>query len=253
MQHSFSKRVTQMGKLTLIIADSSTDFCEELVKVFQDDYEVYSFQDGRDVRDSALQLAPDVMVLDLMLPGVDGLTLLEELRKHDLQPMVLATTKLYNDYIYEAAEQLGVGYLMRKPCEPAAVAERTRDLSKRLLPKKPTFTDPDVFVMHLLENLGISSRHRGYDYLRCSIQYMSRYPECALTKELYPFVANHFNCNDHQIERSIRSAVSAAWEQHTDEWAVYFPPDSSGIHLRPSNGQLIDRLAKELLLNVVNL
>ena len=82
------------------------------------------------------------------------------------RPLVLATTKLYNDYVVDATAKLGVEYLMIKPCNIRAVVGRVKDLSNSL--SKPSLSAPDrrTHVSNLLVSLGVSTKLRGYSYLR---------------------------------------------------------------------------------------
>ena len=100
-----------MSCLTLMIIDCSDEFRLALEQELQESYIIHHFRDGQAALDAALRLRPDVIVLDLMLTGIDGITLLHNLRNAGICPMVLAVTRLYNDYIVETALELGVQYL----------------------------------------------------------------------------------------------------------------------------------------------
>lgn len=240
-----------MSCLTLMIIDSSDEFRLSLEQELQKSYIIHHFQDGKAALDAALVIQPDVLVLDLMLTGIDGITLLHNLRSAGIRPMVLAVTRLYNDYVVETALELGVQYLIRKPCVPGAVAERVRDLSVRLNPKSETVTDPAAYITGLLNKMGFSARHRGYDYLREAAILMWKEPGISITKELYPAVAELFSGTAIQVERSIRSALNAAWEQSAgNAWEEFAPRSLDGTMQRPSNGYLVAKLAELLRLNL---
>ena len=240
-----------MSCLTLMIIDCSDEFRLALEQELQKSYIIHHFRDGQAALDAALSIRPDVIVLDLMLTGIDGITLLHSLRDAGIHPMVLAVTRLYNDYIVETALELGVQYLIRKPCIPSAVAERVRDLSKCLNPKPEKISDPSVYITELLNKMGFSARHKGYDYLRQAAILMWKQPGSSITKELYPAVANMFSGTPVQVERSIRSALNAAWEQRSDNvWEEFAPRNLDGTMQRPSNGYLVARLADLLRLEL---
>lgn len=234
-----------------MIVDSSDEFRSALENALQNLYIIHHSKNGDDALQSAQRIRPDIMVLDLILAGLDGITLLHELRNHGIRPMVLATTRLYNDYVFDSAEELGIGYIIRKPCNPAAVAERVRDLSRRLNPKSEQEIDPEEFITAKLHGLRISPRHRGYDYLKEAVFLMAKDSGLTITKELYPAVGAKFQSTVPQVERSIRSAISAAWTQkHSHAWDELLPPGSDGFTERPSNGFLIAHLAEELRLRM---
>lgn len=236
-----------MDGLTLMIVDDSALFREALEKTLSDAYTIYSFGNGKAALEAAPELKPDVMILDLMLPELDGISLLHEIRNAGMQPAVLAVTRFFNDYVLESAQELGIGYIIRKPCTIAAVSQRVRDLSRRRnsIPEKPL--EPGLYVTEQIRLLRFSPRHNGSDYLKEAVLLMFQKPDISITKELYPSVGSLFCRSALQVERSIRSAINAAWNQPGKEnWARLFPPDLEGSIPRPSNGILIARLAEDL-------
>lgn len=235
-----------MGKLRLMIADNSEDFRLALEKKLCGEYDIHHCKDGNEALDYARTQKPDVIVLDLMLAKLDGITLLYELQKSNVLPMVLATTRLDNQYVYDSAEELGVGYLMRKPCDPAAVAMRVRDLCRKLSPKDELIDNPEAYVTELLLNMDLSQRHKGFFYLRDAILKKADNPEMSITKELYPQVGSKYGSNHDQVEHSIRTAIGRAWEKKKGStWEAFFAEADDSIP-RPSNGTVISRLSDDL-------
>ena len=233
--------------LTLMIVDDSEDFRLALEHVLSDAYHIVQCCNGAQALEVAIQVKPEVMVLDLMLTEMDGVTLLHEIHKSGLRPMVLAVTRFFNDYVLESAQELGIGYIIRKPCNPNAVALRVRDLSKRLNPSpvKP-FSPPD-YVNARLRELMFSPRHKGFEHLKEAVLLMCAQPDISITKELYPRVGASSGSSAIQVERAIRSAINAAWSQAGEKnWKQLFRPGPDGTISRPSNGQLIARLAEDL-------
>lgn len=232
--------------LTMMIVDNSEDFRLALENVLSDAYIIHHFGNGRQALDFALKNAPDVIILDLMLTEVDGVTFLHELRNAELRPIVLAVTRFFNDYILESAQELGIGYIIRKPCTPAAVSQRVRDLSKRLNSKTAAINH-SAYVTEQLKELMFSPRHKGFEYLKEAVLLMYRQPDVSLTKVLYPAVGAPSGNSGIQVERSIRSAISAAWNHNnTQRWSELFPPGADGTASRPTNGAVISRLAEQL-------
>lgn len=236
-----------MEKLNLLIADADEAFRTALSKALSDSYCVHYCQNGKDALAYIFQQRPDIIVLDLMISELDGISLLYHLSKDDYQPIVLATTRLLNDYIIETAAALNVGYLMVKPCDAEAAADRVRDLSKRLSQKHTETLSPSDLVNSMLISLGIPSRLRGYVFLKDAILLMIQSPGQSITKELYPSVGDAHNSTVFQVERSIRSAIAAAWEQKNEEiWRKHFSVGPDGHVPRQSNGAFIARLADEI-------
>lgn len=237
-----------MGRLNLLIVDGSEDFRLALEQQLRSLYTLHHAAEGEEALQICRRISPDLIVLDLMLTGMDGIFLLQEIRKTGLQPHVLVVTKMYTDYVFETANELGVDYVMRKPCRPSAVAQRVNDIAKRIRPKQSIIADPPAYISARLDQIHFSNRHRGYLYLREAVLILYRNPGMSITKELYPAVAEQFdNVRWQQVERSIRSAIRFAWANSADyEWSELLPDVFGGISKCPSNGDVISRLAEHL-------
>ena len=227
----------------LLIADCSEEYRTALTAALQDRYHIRCCRTGTEAWTLLHQERPDILLLDLMLPELDGITLLERICADGIHPMVLALTPLWTDYVYGCTQQLGVEYVMRKPCDINAIVSRVRDLSQRLkpLPAKP---DPENYITETLLTLGFSTKHNGFSYLRDALLLMSKKPSQSVTKELYPAVAHNFGCRKDNVERSIRTAMDYAW-YHGDQtvWHRYFPDASQ----RPTNAVFLSRITEALL------
>lgn len=228
----------------LLIADCNEDYRTALAAVLQEQYQVLCCRSGTEALALLIQEHPDIFVLDLMLPELDGLTLLERISAKGICPMVLAATPIFSDYVSSCAQRLGIEYLIRKPCAIEAIASRIHDLSRRL--KAPeTQTDPVSYVTSLLLSLNISTKHDGFSYLREAVLLMAKDPAQSVTKVLYPEVARICGCNKDNVERSIRTALDSAWKKRDQAtWQKYFP----NAQQRPSNAVFISRLTEALLL-----
>ena len=230
-----------------MIIDTSEEFRQALDQELRGSYNVHLCGNGRQALEIVPRINPDVIILDLMLTEVDGVTLLHEIRKAGLRPMVLAVTRFFNDYVLESAQELGIGYIIRKPCSIAAVSQRVRDLTKRLNDRPVKPINPQAYIAEQIESLNFSPRHNGSEYVKEAVLMMCRWPDISITKELYPSVGARFGSNALQVERSIRTAINAAWsQQNTQSWATLFPAGPDGTIPRPSNGTFIARLAADL-------
>lgn len=235
-----------MTGLNLLIVDGNEDFHQALEKSLQASYAVYHSDNGKHALEIAKTLNPDVIVLALMLTELDGISLLHAIRALGMHPAILVATRMYTHYVFEAAEELGIEYMIRKPCDPAAVAQRLNDLSHRLRFPNPQTIDPATYVSERLAILGFSSRHIGLDYVREAVLLKYRNKRLAITKDLYPSVAEICGTTSILVERSMRTAVNAAWEQNKEKWRELYPKIISNDRLRPSNGVLVALLAEDL-------
>ena len=243
----FNKNNHEFGverMLKLLIAEGTEAFRLVLADNLKELYQVRVCQEGKEALEAMRSFRPDLLVLDLMLPGLDGITVLQRAAEAGVEPVVLATTPLINDYIAEIASRMKVSFLMVKPCDVQAATARLLDLTERL--KEPVLTRPDyrTEVSNLLLSLGIATNLRGFSYLRDAILAEIRQPGQQLTKVLYPDVGKPYGASGAQVERSIRDAVGKAWLRRNDAlWGQYFPTDAGGRIPKPSNAVFICTLA----------
>lgn len=236
-----------MGMLKLLIADGSEEFCLALAQQLAGAYVIRMCRTGKEARELFGTFRPDVMVVDLMLQELDGLSLIQQIREAGCQTQILATTRFYNDYVLRSVSRLGVGYLMVKPCDIRAAADRLRDLTEPVAAVIPARPDLKTAVANLLLQLGIPTKLRGYTYLRESVILYLRRPGQMMTKEIYPEVGKRCDASSDQVERSIRSAIEAAWERRNETvWGQYFPFGKESGQRRPSNTVFISTLASRL-------
>lgn len=239
-----------MRMLKLLIADGTEEFRLALAEQVAGRYVIKTCQQGKTALELLVSFRPDVMVLDLMLPGLDGISLLQQAAEKGIHPMVLATTRFINDYVLDSVTKLGVGYLMVKPCDVKATATRLEDLREHMNGPAIARPEPKTVVSNLLLSLGVPAKLRGFAYLREAILESVRRPGQLMTKEIYPTVGAICDASRDQVERSIRSAIAAAWN-HRDEkvWRQYFAAGPNGSMKRPSNGVFIVSIAERMANN----
>ena len=236
-----------MEMLKLLIADTVEEFRQSLADQVRGTYRIRVCQEGHQTLETLLSFKPDLVVLDMMLPGLDGVSILEALDTSGLHPVVLAVSKWSNDYMIHAASRYGVGYMMTKPCDVKAVAARLKDLAEQMDPAEIAPPDLRTVVSNMLLNLGFSTKLQGYIFLREAILEMARNPGQSVTKILYPDVGKICGVNKTQVERSIRSAIHKAWEKRDEAmWRLYFPASADGKVARPTNAVFITAMADRI-------
>lgn len=229
--------------LKVLIAEENEEFRCALAENMRGLYHVRTCRNGSEALELLHSFLPDVLVLDLLLPELDGISLLQSAASTGIRPAVLATTRYCSDYISDALNVLGVGYLMMKPCDVHATVCRVADLSQRM--NGPLFSslDPGTAASNLLVALGIPTKLHGYAYLREAVLLMAQKPGQSITKELYPAVGKRCGATGAQVERSIRAAIMAGWSGGDRQlWKIYF--GAAGVSARPTNGAFICRLAE---------
>lgn len=231
--------------LRLLIAEGSETLRQTLAENVRGAYIVRVCGEGNEALSNLRAFRPDIMILDLMLPGLDGITLLYRAAKEQKLPAVIALTNLESAYIAEKLEELKVSYLLRRPCPATAILARLDDLARRITAPRVRYPDMQTYIDMLLVELGIPTNLAGYVYLRDAIAYEVRAPGHRMTKDLYPKVGRQHNrsCGD-QVERSIRSAIEKAWLVHDEAlWRSRFPLAGDGSLARPTSSKFITTLA----------
>lgn len=236
-----------MEKRRLLIAEESAELREILADMFRGSYQVYCCTTGYEASELLTKCVPDIMVLDVMLPGIDGISLLQWAREKGMDCPALITTRLPSEYILEAAARQGAGYVMMKPYDMRALAARVEDLSHSLQQVAVVRENPAGQVTGMLRALGFPPKLRGFACLREAVLISAQEEYPSVTKILYPEVARRLGCAASHVERNIRSAIEAAWLNRDENiWRLYFTPDSSGRIPRPTNAAVISRLADSI-------
>ena len=230
-----------MDKPKLLIADSNEDFRLALANALKPFYQVFSCQDGKAAMEILRTENPALLVLDTLLPELDGISLLQIAARENIRPTVMIASGHLSTYVQQMAIQLGVGYLLQKPCDIPSAVDRIRELEKVSERASP---DPRTRICQILFSLNFSAKHDGFLYLMDAIAMLAQALNQPVTKIIYPDIAAMYGCTADNVERCIRSALSAAWNHRNEQiWLEYFPNHHSS---RPSNADFMIRIALEL-------
>ena len=233
-----------MDKRRLLIVDSSEDFAQAVSQELEDRYQVSCCLDGMEALSHIRSHRPDILLLEPMIPRLDGISLLQILRSEGICPVVLMVTRYYNEYILYMLSQLNVGYFMQKPCELNALVARLQDLDQQSQISMPPHPRLILNPESLMIKLGFSPKHLGYKYLLTAIDIYLLNPEISTTKELYPTVAARHNVEQANVEHAIRTAIEAAWKRgNAENWNALLPECGRS---RPTNSTFILRITQKL-------
>lgn len=239
-----------MEKPKLLIAEPEEDLRRQLSDLFRSKFQVCCCADGYEAQKQVARFAPDVMLVDVLLAGIDGLSLLQWMADQGYFSRVLLTTYLPSDFILASATRLGVSYVMLKPWDTGALVGRIEDLSRAAQPAAAAVSDPVSQVSGILLTLGVRPKLRGFACLREAVLLSAREEHLSVTKVVYPEVAKRCGCRGAHVERNIRSAIDAAWNKRDENiWRLYFTPDGQGNVERPTNAAFISRLADSIRRN----
>lgn len=234
-----------MGDKKILIAESSVEFSEPLCDILEMHYDVCMCHSGLSVKGLLEDFLPDVLVMDLALPGLDGISLLKQICTMQVRPRILLTTCFMSPYVETVISGLGVDLVVLKPCKAEVLAERIEDLLEdeelHLLMRLQSRSS----VSSMLLELNIPSKRRGFVYLEKGIRQYLKQPGQALTKTLYPDLAREHYTQPEAVERAIRQVIHESWEKRDDRvWRMYFTPGREGIIPRPTNAEFISGLAE---------
>ena len=200
---------------------------------------------------------PDILVLDLMLAKQDGLSVLKAISGMDRKPAVLATSRFVTDFVASAAANLGVRYLMLKPCDMNTLVARLDEIrggeSQRQSSGRYTGTNIETLVTGIIHEIGVPAHIKGYQYLREAIIIAVNDMDVinAITKVLYPQVAKAFQTTPSRVERAIRHAIEVAWDRgDLDTLQRFFGYTVSNTKGKPTNSEFIALIADKLQLQL---
>ena len=231
----------------LLIADGNDEYREALTQALRKSYHVIACRSGAQALELLRNDRPDILILDLMLSELDGLTLLQMALQAGIRPRILVTANYFSSYVRSVLNRLEVDYCMQKPCSIPAIVCRIADFVAEDAPIIPAEADENDLVAAMLLQLGVGAHLDGFRYLCKAIPLFRTDSQQAITKELYVAVGEMFNKDPRQIERSIRSAIDSAYKRRSDaQWAQFFTPGPGGIVPKLSNGKFIAHLAQRL-------
>ena len=246
---------------TVIIADSAEDFCATLSTALQhtEGFQVVgTATDGEQTIRLVTERKPGILVLDMMLAKKDGIGVLKAISHMERKPITLATSAFVTESVSTAAANLGVRYLMLKPCDLTAVVERLEELrsgeSLRLSqPRRSGKTSIESMVTSIIHEIGVPAHIKGYQYLREAIIIAVNDMDVinAITKVLYPQVAKAFQTTPSRVERAIRHAIEVAWDRgDLDTLQRFFGYTVSNTKGKPTNSEFIALIADKLSLQL---
>lgn len=209
-----------MNKIINVVAiDDNENVLSSVRKYFRDSKEVKVvglFSNGKEGLKYLInnQNDYDVVLLDILMPQIDGIKMLEELNKRNIEKKIIILSSFKDDYTIKKMQKLKASYYMLKPIDMKILDERIIDLfheSEEI--KYQDNYSVEVEVSSLLHDLGIPSHVRGYKYIREGIMmiYTSKEVVNLVTKDIYPEIANRYNTTSSRVERAIRHAIEISW------------------------------------------
>ena len=242
------------SKITVLLADANEETRALLqAKIEESDTMeiVGASGDGKEVFTMLTEKVPQILILDTVLPGLDGITLLQRIEDADLHPKTVVLSSFCNDMVAAQCAELGVSYFLAKPCEPDVVLAHLFRLNQYAEPEVPESERLRNEVTAMMHEIGVPAHIKGYQYVREAIVIAAEDMDVinAVTKVLYPEVAKRFSTTPSRVERAIRHAIEVAWDRgDLDTLQSYFGYTVSLSKGKPTNSEFIAMLADRLVL-----
>ena len=252
----------EQEKTKILVVDDSQEVREKLSAMLKEMPEVDligTAANGMCAIDMIANKKPDLVLLDIIMPQLDGFGVMEYLVEHNIMPEVIVISALTQENFIFRALNLGAKYYIAKPFESESVKGRIRDvisLKKGISPvsinkENRTSTSIDEKISSVFISIGIPAHIKGYHFLREAVKMVVENPDSInrITKELYPGIARKFTTSSSKVERAIRHAIEVAWTRGKIEninelfgFKVY------GKNDKPTNGEFIALIADKLTL-----
>ncbi|MEX3616258.1 sporulation transcription factor Spo0A [Paenibacillus glucanolyticus] len=260
-----------MQKIEVLLADDNREFTNLLGEYISDQQDMvisgiaYNGEEVLNMIEESGK-APDVLILDIIMPHLDGLGVLERLRDMNLspQPKVIMLTAFGQENITQRAVQLGASYYILKPFDMEVLASRIRQLvgSPSNISSSTPFSSMksnvvpmgkgknlDANITSIIHEIGVPAHIKGYQYLREAITMVYNNIEIlgAITKTLYPAIAEKFKTTPSRVERAIRHAIEVAWTRgNIDSISHLFGYTINISKSKPTNSEFIAMVADKL-------
>jgi two-component system response regulator (stage 0 sporulation protein A) len=249
-------------KTSVLIVDANEDYRMLMSDVIEKEGDLQvcgRAGDGLEALDTAERLKPDVILLDLVLPKLDGLEVLRRLPDTGCGAGVIIVSGFVNEKVVSQCSELGAYYFMPKPCDVPALLTRVREVNgyahnavgmlaagRPAMPEAKQEPSLEAVVTDIIHEIGVPAHIKGYQYLREAIILTIEDMDVinAVTKVLYPEVAKKFNTTPSRVERAIRHAIEVAWDRGDIETLQkFFGYTVSNIKGKPTNSEFIAMIA----------
>ncbi len=263
-----------MSKIRVLIVDDNREYVEVLCSYLKKERNVEVVgcaYDGLEAVNMVRMTEPDIMILDMVMPNLDGIGVLERMEHLRLKkiPRILVVSAVLNDSIAAKTIALGAEYFMLKPVNFDVLVDRIAMFAKEEEEAgrgefrgkemrgavKRDIGDIETMVTGIIHEIGIPAHIKGYQYLRHAIIMVVKDLDIinSITKELYPTVAKDFNTTPSRVERAIRHAIEVAWDRgDTEVLNSFFGYTIANSKGKPTNSEFIAMIADKLRLQIKN-
>ena len=271
------RNITKSGfsRVNEVVSVAVVDDNEKIVQTICDELSkdngikvVGKAKNGEEAYDVIRKNNPDVVILDLIMPKMDGLSLMDKIHNDGTlikSPFFIITSAISNESVIQDALGFGAGYYMHKPFEMDMIVDRVKSVKSynRRIPENKKFVDAnedkrqfmerniESDVTAIIHDVGVPAHIKGYQYLREAIIMSVNDTEMlnSITKILYPTIAKKYQTTSSRVERAIRHAIEVAWNRGRmdtiDELFGYTINAEKG---KPTNSEFIALIADKIRL-----
>ena len=265
-------------KITVLVADDNSDFTMTLSNYLEKEEQIQIVgiaRDGNEAYDMAVNLKPDILLLDIIMPHLDGLGVLEKLGETNLEkrPLSIILSAVGQDKITQKAIALGAQYYIVKPFDINVLIKRmkelknyqpvqfkggfvTREIKSQYIDiapdQKKNEENLEALVTNIIHEVGVPAHIKGYQYIRDSIELMYNNPDTlgGITKEVYPYIADKYNTTPSRVERAIRHAIEVSWNRGDyDLMEEIFGHSVDFDRAKPTNSEFLATVADKIHLD----
>lgn len=259
------------GKLNVVVADDNdriVSLLSDLLSTDEDIHIVGTAKNGQEAYDVIRKEKPDVVLLDIIMPKLDGLSVMDKINKDDTMdkhPTFVVMSAVGQEAITEDAFNLGANYFIMKPFDHESLLGRMKQLKTpgnmrgnnskmvSMITKMPEMTknDLEIMVTEFIHEMGVPAHIKGYQYLRDAIIMTVNDSQMlgAITKILYPEIAKKHKTTSSRVERAIRHAIEVAWSrgkiETIEEMFGYTINSGKG---KPTNSEFIALISDKIRL-----
>ncbi|WP_028391723.1 sporulation transcription factor Spo0A [Bacillus cihuensis] len=257
-----------MKKIKVCIVDDNKELVTLLDEYIssQEDMEVIGVAyNGQDCLNLLENINPDILILDIIMPHLDGLAVLGKLRemKRGSMPNVIMLTAFGQEDVTKKAVDLGAAYFILKPFDMENLGGHIRQVGGKsnqvtntssqpaYRPVEPKPRNLDANITSIIHEIGVPAHIKGYMYLREAISMVYNDIELlgSITKVLYPDIAKKYNTTASRVERAIRHAIEVAWSRgNIESISSLFGYTVSMSKAKPTNSEFIAMVADKLRL-----
>ena len=240
-------------RYTTYILQEKQESIDEIAESICASFDVVgSSTSGNKALEEVERLAPDVLITGLISSGIDGLAVIDGLKKKELGVKIMVVSAITRDEVVKKALDLGAAYYMVKPVDGKVLLERLFELASGSsdMKRRDGFS-LDEKISKIFISVGIPPHIKGYAYLREGVKMAVKSPDIInnITKKLYPGIGEKYSTSASKVERAIRHAIEVAWNRGRIESinSVFGVRAYVGSD-KPTNGEFIALVADKMIL-----